>query len=168
VNFVNVQLVQKWSNRVSSESDLIVRQPVGLSYFWDFALPLSVAGVPMAVFSLIGWLVGGFDQRGREMPGWVIGAMMVLLTAGIVAMAIVAFVRYGLGMVELQSAFPRGPAQWRSLCLFLGVLSLTLFEIIANVGAMASAGFLLVVATPFYIAYLLLIRIALWRRRGTA
>jgi hypothetical protein len=137
----------------------------GLSWFWDFVLPLGVAGVPTALFLVLGWLTRGLEgPGGRGMPAWVIGSMIALQTAGTVAMALVAFLRYEMGVRQLHTLFPGGIAEWRRLCLFLGVVSLTLFDIIANVGAATRTGPMALAAIPFYLAYLLLIRIGLWRQ----
>lgn len=135
----------------------------GLSYFWDIFLPLSVASVPAALFAVMGLLMAPFARQDANIPGWILALMGVIQLLGITAMAVIAFVRMAMGTAELERLFPQGPAQWRRACLFLGVVCLTLFDVLVNVtAAFAGAGFLMWGAVPFFMTYLLLVRASLW------
>lgn len=134
-------------------------------FFWAVLLPLGLSGIPTAIWATWGWLFATFDQPGQSMSVWAVGGMMVLFTSGIIALAVLPFVRGGFATEELKSVFPEGPKEWRNLCLFLGLMCLTLFDVLACLGSAIPGGDKLWIgAAPFYLIYLLLVRLVLLGR----
>ena len=134
------------------------------STLWDIYIPIAIAGVPAAIFTLLGFVTDGLDKPGVVAPLWLIVPMIALQTLGIIAMAYVILVRFEFAFRQL-SLFTKGnPSVWRKLALKLSIVCLLLFNILTNVSAaFAGAGPLFVAAVPAFFAYVLCKRIAFSR-----
>ena len=134
------------------------------SRLWDFYIPFTVAVVPAGIFSLLGLILDGLDKPGAEIPTWVIIAMVVLQTLGIIAMAIVILMRFEFGLRQLQIYTKGHPPVWRKLALILSILCILLFDLLTNVAAaFPGAAPLLIGAIPAFFAYIVCIRITFAR-----
>ena len=135
-----------------------------ISRLWDIYIPFTVAVVPAGIFSLIGLITHGLDKPGAKIPTWVIIAMLVLQTLGIIAMAIVILVRFEFGLRQLQICTNGHPPVWRKLALILSIFCILLFDVLTNVAAaFAGAAPLLLGAIPAFFAYIVCIRVTFVR-----
>jgi uncharacterized membrane protein YidH (DUF202 family) len=125
------------------------------SIAWDVVIPIILAAIPLAAFRLLGLATQGLDKPEATLPRFVIAAMLVLQTIGIVAMAVLVFWRLGTGLSQLNARTNCQPAAWRRVAVILSVVCLLLTDILANVGAgFAGAGFLLMASVPTFLASL--------------
>lgn len=132
------------------------------SMLWEIYLPVVAAAVPAGLFALLGWITKGLDKPGVAMPIWVIVAMIVVQTLGIISMAMVILVKSDLGFRKLMACTSGRPHFWRKSALRLSIVCLLVFDILTNVSAaFAGAGFLFAVAVPVFVAYIVCDRIAL-------
>ena len=135
-----------------------------LSKVWDIYIPLTIAVVPAGIFLLLGLVTDGLDEPNAKPATWVIVAMAVLQTLGIVAMAVVILIRYEVGLQQLLIRTNGRPPLWRKLVLRLAIVFILLFDIFTNLAAaIAGAGPLVFLAIPAFVAYLFCVRVAFAR-----
>jgi hypothetical protein len=151
------------SDRQMSSSDASAHafEPFRLSPVWDVCIPFSIAAIPAGLFTLLGFVTKGLDKPNAEPATWVIIAMMILQTLGIIAMAVVVLMRFELGFQQLSLRTSGSPAVWRKLSLFISIVFVLFFDVLTNVAAaFAGAGPLLVFAAPIFIGYIFCVRFA--------
>lgn len=126
----------------------------------DVAIPLGVAIVPTSLFLLLGILLQDMNRPGAQMPRWAIVVVVVLQTAGIIAMAVVVLMRREAISTRL-TLMSQGPVKrWRISSMLIAIGCLTLFDILLNVsGAFQGARFLAWIAPPMFLIYLVVIKI---------
>ena len=131
------------------------------STFWDIFIPMVIVAVPSGAFKLLGLVANGLNQPGAIAPIPVIVAMVALQTLGIVAMAFVILTRFEGAFRQLSFLTNGQPPVWRRFALLLSMACLLLSDVLTNVSAaFAGAGFLLVVAAPAFITYIVCKRVA--------
>ena len=149
--------------RMTPEDELPSKPPKAfrLSKQWDIYVPIAIATVPAGIFALLGFVTEGLDKPGAKPSTWVIVAMILLQTLGIIAMAFVVLTRLELGLRQLSLRTHDRPPVWRKLILLLSIVCILLFDILTNVAAaFAGAGPLIVLAIPVFFTYLLCVRVA--------
>jgi hypothetical protein len=125
-------------------------------------IPFLAAAVPACLFALLGWITSGLNQPNAAPPIWIVVAMIVVQTLGIISMATVILMRYELDCRRLLISTKGQPHFWRKCSLTVSIASLLTFDILANVSAaFADAEFLALFAVPAFVAYLVFNRIAL-------
>lgn len=128
---------------------------------WDLCVPFSIAAIPAILFTLLGFVTQGLDKPGVQAALWVIVVMLVLQTLGIIAMAVVILMRFGIAFQQLALRTSGRPASWRKGTLLCAIVLILLFDILTNVSAaFAGAGTLLIPAAAAFLGYLFCIRLA--------
>ena len=134
----------------------------------EIYIPIIVAAVPAGLFTLLGFITEGLDKPGIVPPVWVIIAMIAVQTLGMISMAFVILMRSDLGFRKLMVYTNGQPHVCRKSTLTLSIACLLMFDILTNVSAaFAGAVFLLAVALPVFVAYLVCDRIAFAGLRPT-
>lgn len=131
------------------------------SVYGEILIPMIVAAVPAMLFLLLGLITQGMDVPGAKIPLGKVLLMIVVQTVGIVSMAVVVLIRFGIGSEMLRILSNGQPKLWRKCALISSIVCLLLFDISTNVAAaFAGAGFLLTGAIPAFFAYVFCNRIA--------
>lgn len=131
------------------------------SLAWDLSVPFSIAAIPAVLFTLLGFVTKNLDMPGARPGFWVIAMMIVLQTLGIIAMAVLVLIRFGIAFEELSIRTNGSPAIWRKGVLFGAIVFVLLFDILSNVGAaFAGGGPLVVAAVPALLGYVFCLRLA--------
>lgn len=165
---------EHWPKYLAIQPDLIVRgTALGLEHpplatrtlshstLWDVYIPIAIAGFPACIFKLLGIVTQGLDKPGAVSPLWVIIAIGVLQTLGIVAMAVMILVRFELAFRQLSQFTKAHPPLWRRMVLTLSIVFLLLCSLLANVSiAFAGGGPLFLLAVPTFLTYIFFKRVA--------
>lgn len=144
--------------------DLELSQPTTrvfrLALAGDVAIPLGVALIPTGIFVLMGILMRNANQPPAQIPTWLAALVGMLQVTGMIAMAVVVLLRLEATRIRLTLMSQGSPARWRILSMFASIGSLTLFDIMFNVGGLfQGAIFLWYVAFPMFFLYLVMIQI---------
>ncbi|MCH2182456.1 MAG: hypothetical protein MK108_10665 [Mariniblastus sp.] len=135
------------------------------SRLWEIYLPLAAAAVPATLFALLGLVTKDFAKPQAEIPLAVVLLMILLQGTGVAAMAIVSLIRLNAGYQRIPRDPDGRPAIWRKLAVQLSVGCLLVFDVLTNLAAaLAGASFLLLLAIPAFLAYLVISRLALGGR----
>jgi hypothetical protein len=131
------------------------------STLWDIVVPMFIVAVPSSSFLLLRFVTDGLDRPGAIAPLPVIVTMVSLEAIGIVAMAFVILTKFEGAFRRLSFLTNGQPQVWRRLALLLSIACLLLCDVLTNVSAaFAGAGFLLVVAVPAFVTYIVCKRVA--------
>lgn len=131
-----------------------------LSFAGDIAIPLGVALVPTAVFTLMGLLMQDLGKPQAQIPACLAITVGGLQVVGMVAMAVVVLLRLEAIMKRLTLMSQGPPARWRVLSMLASIGCLTLFDLMFNLGGLfQGAIFLWYFAFPMFVLYLVMIQV---------
>lgn len=127
----------------------------------EIYIPFFVAAVPIALFTLLGFIGKLLEKPAAAPQQPVVVAMLIVQTLGIIATAIVFLMRYDLVTHELHTRTLGRPHILRKFILFASLGCLLLFDVLTNVAAaFDGARFLFLGSLPFFLLYVLFNRLA--------